>query len=116
MVGPLEFPGLQISGISIQDEADLSVLRVPTVYAPFRSGTVFDFGERPPDIDDSLPGVTLRFSNVTMMMENVTWQNFVNGESGLEPFFRLRDNARFCLTNRCASLCFFLCKFLSLLV
>ena len=104
-IGPVEHPGIQITGGSVRDANDSSLLRVPTVYAPFRSGSVFDFGEH----SGEGPGATLRLANVTFVMENVTWYDLVGGRSGLRPFFNLQQDARFCLTNRCGARSLYLC-------
>jgi hypothetical protein len=103
-IGPIEYPGMQIQGRSVMDPNDPYKLRVPTIYAPFRSGVIFVLGQRPPGVAKASPGVALRLSNVTLMMENVTWSGLISGTSGLESVFRLQDNARVCFTNRCSCL------------
>jgi hypothetical protein len=98
MLGPVYFPGTQLDGHSVMPKkSGQQPLRIPTVYAPFHSGTVFDFGPRAGD-----PGVTLHFSNITLALPNVTYSEL--HQSGFINFFKFSDNARVCITNRSAPL------------
>ena len=101
MLGPVQLPGAQIDGQSVMDRnGGEQPLRIPTVYAPFQSGTVFDFG--PGQQTGNEPGVALRLSNITLVLPNVTYSEL--STSGFTNFFNLQDNARVCITNRHASL------------
>lgn len=92
-------PGITIHGTSYVAGPD-SERTLPTVFAPFHAGTVFRV-EDPP----TPQGTTLHFSNMTLLMPNVTFNGIY--ESGFLEFFDIGDTAIICFTNRCdpAQLC-----------
>lgn len=101
VLGPIQFPGTQMDGQSVvQTEGTEQPLRIPTIYAPFQSGTVFDFG---PNVRGEGPGVALHLSNITLVLPNVTFSGLHT--SGFTNFFKFRENARVCITNRHATTC-----------
>ena len=90
----IEFPGVMLQGESALDTLSASKpKRIPTVFAPFRAGTVFSLAGR-----QAPPGVTLAFSNMTLLLPNVTYEGIY--QSGLMDFFDMGGGARFCFTNR----------------
>lgn len=99
MVTPIiEFPGVALRGESVLDTLSTKQpKRIPTVYSPFHAGWKFRVDSR-----ESPPGVTLNFSNVTLLLANVTYEEIY--ESGFMDFFDLGRSARFCFTNRYADL------------
>lgn len=93
---PVAFPGGTIRGESVLDTLSVSQpLRIPTVFAPFHAGTVFSLEAR-----DVPPGTSLTFSNMTLLLPNVTYESIY--ESGFTDFFDMAGSARVCFTNRCA--------------
>lgn len=94
----LELPGATISGKSVPDNQGANQSkRIPTVFAPFHAGVKFPIaGVQAP------PGVTLSFSNVTLLLPNVTYEGIY--QSGFLDFFELGQSARICFTNRYALL------------
>ena len=92
----VEFPGVALRGESVLKTPPLSVTqpkRIPTVFAPFRAGTVFTLAGR-----QAPPGVTLNFSNMTLLLPNATYKGIY--KSGLMNFFDIGKHSRFCFTNR----------------
>jgi hypothetical protein len=98
VLGPVQLPGAEISGRSVTPLKDgQQPLRIPTVYAPFQSGIVFEFG---PGDEEGIPGPTLHLTNITLFLSNITFSEL--GTSGFRNFFRFQNNARVCITRRYA--------------
>lgn len=88
------FPGVALRGESVLDTLSTKQpKRIPTVYSPFHAGWTFRVAPR-----ESPPGVTLNFSNMTLMLANVTYDGIY--DSGFMEFFDLGRSGRFCFTNR----------------
>ena len=91
----IQFPGRQLTGKSVIDSlSDKQPKRIPTVFNPFYSGFKFRLVAR-----ESPPGTTLHFSNMTLMVQNATYDSLAT--SGVMDFFEFGDSARVCITNRC---------------
>nr|BAV58352.1 hypothetical protein [Ulva partita] len=89
----IEFPGVALRGESVLDTLSTKQPnRIPTVYSPFHAGWKFVVDSR-----EAPPGVTLNFSNMTLLLANVTYDGIY--ESGFMEFFDLGRSARFCFTN-----------------
>lgn len=94
-------PIIDLPGVVLQGESLLDTLsteqpkRIPTVFAPFHAGWIFRTDSR-----DAPPGVTLQFSNMTLLLSNVTYEGIY--ESGLMEFFDLGTSAQVCFVNRFA--------------
>eukprot|EP00892_Ulva_mutabilis_P008873 jgi/Ulvmu1/6358/UM029_0066.1 len=89
----IDFPGVALRGESVLDTLSTKQpKRIPTVYSPFHAGWKFIVaGKEVP------PGVTLNFSNMTLLLANVTYEGIYS--SGFMDFFNLGRSARFCFTN-----------------
>eukprot|EP00892_Ulva_mutabilis_P007870 jgi/Ulvmu1/5455/UM226_0003.1 len=89
----VKFPGVSLRGESVLDTLSAQQLRrIPTVFAPFRAGTIFQV-----DGQDTPPGVTLNFSNMTLFMPDVIYEDIYT--SGLMEYFQFGRSARVCFTN-----------------
>ena len=91
-------PGVRMVGqslIMMEACADGGGLRkrIPTVLAPFHAGTKFTLSDHP-----SNPGVSLHFTNVTLLLPNTTFAGIF--ESGFMDFFEMGHSSRLCFTTR----------------
>eukprot|EP00892_Ulva_mutabilis_P010488 jgi/Ulvmu1/7811/UM004_0040.1 len=88
----LQWPGANIRGSGIPGHAPHGAPAFPTVWAPFRSGWVFQTaGHGAP------PGTILHFANVTLVLPNATYAGVY--DSGFLDFLRFGENSRVCFTN-----------------
>ena len=93
----VEFPGVVLQGESVLATLGMrQPRRIPSVFAPFRARTILRVAGR-----EAPPGATLNFSNMTLLLPNVTYDGIYN--SGFMDFFELGRSARFCFTNRCVA-------------
>ena len=85
----VQHPGAEIMGKNTNGQG------FPTVWAPFRSGWVFQTAD-----STAQPGTVLHFSYITLAMPDVTYGGIY--ASGFMDYVDLGDKGLVCITNRCA--------------